>query len=962
MKLRNSISMVALAIILLALASAISAQPKPPTTTSRSHSEVAERAMHRRAVEAVIWGMPAVNYDLMYQAMVREAKGGFNQIAYWSRLPDWKIQTLTPNPDAIYLTPFINTKDTGPVVLEIPPADEGSITGTVMDAWQCALEDVGPAGVDKGKGGKYLILPPGYQDTIPAGYIPMPSDTFGGYALLRSIPKSGSEADVARAVAYGKRIKLYPLAQDTSPPATIFHDVVDVVYDANITYDVRFFESLNRVVQAEPWLERDKAMIDQLKSIGIEKGKSFNPDARTRDLLNDAAREAHKWLVTHYEGSLSSSPYYEGGHWARPGSLELFEGQASFFAKPETYPIDIRGVTFSYAYFTPKHTGGAAGSSYLLTVADKGGQLLDGGSMYRLNVPPNAPVRQYWSATVYDRDTHAPIRNARWPSRSSQTPGLQKNSDGSVDVYFGPTAPSNKESNWVPTNAEGGFEVLFRFYGPELPLFDKSWRLPDIERLSELSTTEGTDNSHGWIGTETINTRFGSFEFRGGYPTPEATDKLYDLLTFNRATEAYLHFVTPMSMFYMQKGLKDFGLDAANKFLIFETLLDAQSLYLTPNTETVYGMQFLDLKRDGPTVVEAPPGLLGGFSNMWQESLIGLGSTGADKGKGGKFLLLPPDYKGEVPAGYFAAKSPTYGVWFGVRAFLVNGKSDQALALMKSMKIYPLAKAGDPPSMIFLNGSGKAIDTIFPDTYGYFENLAALVEKEPVEAISPSDRFLLAAIGIQKGRPFTPDAKTKQLLAEAARVSAAMARANTFATRDDAAQVYPDRRWEWAFVGGSHTWDAKGYVNVDNRAAWNYAATGNSPAMVQRTVGSGSQYLMAMRDAGGVFLDGARNYRLNLPANVPVKAFWSIVVYDALSRSELQNGQKFPSVSQYTGPVPNADGSVDIYFGPQAPKGKEKNWIKTVPGKGWFTYLRFYSPTEAFFDQTWKPNDIEEIK
>jgi len=222
--------------------------------------------------------------------------------------------------------------------------------------------------------------------------------------------------------------------------------------------------------------------------------------------------------------------------------------------------------------------------------------------------------------------------------------------------------------------------------------------------------------------------------------------------------------------------------------------------------------------------------------------------------------------------------------------------------------------------------------------------------------------LLLAAIGIQKGRPFTPDAKTKQLLAEAARVGAAMARANTFATRDDAAQVYPDRRWEWAFVGGSHTWDAKGYVNVDNRAAWNYAATGNSPAMVQRTVGSGSQYLMAMRDAGGVFLDGARNYRLNLPANVPVKAFWSIVVYDALSRSELQNGQKFPSVSQYTGPVPNADGSVDIYFGPQAPKGKEKNWIKTVPGKGWFTYLRFYSPTEAFFDQTWKPNDIEEIK
>jgi len=471
-----------------------------------------------------------------------------------------------------------------------------------------------------------------------------------------------------------------------------------------------------------------------------------------------------------------------------------------------------------------------------------------------------------------------------------------------------------------------------------------------------------TKDPHGWIGTEIVSTRFGDFEFKGGYPTAEATDKLYALRTFNRAVESYIHFVTLMSMFYMQKGLTDFGLDASNKFLIFETLLDAQSLYLTPNTETVYGMQFLDLKRDGPTVIEAPPGLLGGCSTMWQGSLIGLGSTGVDKGKGGKLLLLPPDHEGQAPAGYFTAKSPTYGVWFGVRAFLVEGKSDQALAMMKSMKTYRLANAGDPPAMIFLNGSGKAIDTIFPDTYEYFESLAAVVEKEPVDVVPPSDRFLLASIGIEKGKPFAPDTKTKQLLAEAARAGAAIARANTFASRDPMAAAYPDRRWEWAFLGGSHTWDAKGYVNVDNRAGWNYAATGNSPAMVQKVVGAGSQYLMATRDSGGAFLFGEKNYRLHLPPNVPVKAFWSVVVYDAMSRSELQNDEKFPSVSQYTGPVANVDGSVDIYFGPKAPQGKERNWIKTVPGKGWFTYVRFYSPTEAFFDQTWKPDDIVEMK
>jgi hypothetical protein len=210
-----------------------------------------------------------------------------------------------------------------------------------------------------------------------------------------------------------------------------------------------------------------------------------------------------------------------------------------------------------------------------------------------------------------------------------------------------------------------------------------------------------TADSHGRIGTETLKTRFGDFEFKNGYPTAEATDKLYELRTFNRVVESYLHFVAIMSMFYMRKGLEDFGLDAANKFLIFERL-DAQSLYLTPNTESVYGMQFLDLKRDGPTIVEAPPGLLGGFNSMWQEALMDVGPTGVDGGKGGKFLLMPPDHKGEAPAGYFTAKSATYGVWLGVRGFLVDGKSDQAVAQMKTVRIYPLTRAGDPPAMTFL--------------------------------------------------------------------------------------------------------------------------------------------------------------------------------------------------------------------------------------------------------------------
>jgi hypothetical protein len=234
-------------------------------------SQLAERAVYRRAVEAINWGMPAVNFDLMLQAMIGSVRGKPNQIVYWSRLPDWKIQTLTPNPDVIYLKPFFNTRDAGPMVMEIPPADGGSITSTIMDAWQVALEDVGPAGVDRGKGGKYLILPPDYQGIPPHGYIPLPSMTYQGYALLRSILQSGSDADVARAVAYAQKIRFYPLSQAGKPPATTFVDAINVVYNSTIPYDVRFFQSLDRIVQAEPWLSRDKVMIDTLKSIGIEK-------------------------------------------------------------------------------------------------------------------------------------------------------------------------------------------------------------------------------------------------------------------------------------------------------------------------------------------------------------------------------------------------------------------------------------------------------------------------------------------------------------------------------------------------------------------------------------------------------------------------------------------------------------------------------------------------------------------
>jgi hypothetical protein len=443
-----------------------------------SPEQVAHQAIERRAAEAVIWGMPAVNYDLMLQAAIQN-KAATNQIVYWSHLPSWTNQTLTPNPDAIYLMPFINTKEE-PMVLEIPPADEGSLTGSIDDCWQTAVADVGPAGVDKGKGGKYVILPPDRKFKLPDGYIPLTPDTFESYALLRSILKSGSDADVAKAVAYGKRIKLYPLSKAANPPETKFVDVVDEVFDSTIPYNIRFFMSLSRIVQAEPWLERDKAMIDSLKTLGIEKGKGFEPNAETQKAIEQGVEEAHAWLETNYP-NVFIPPFDPGTHWAVPASPELVKALGSDFAEPNSYPVDARGLTYSYAFFSAKHLG--AGQYYLMTIKDKDGNGFNGAKTYKLTVPANAPVTQYWSATVYDRATHAFIRQTRWSSRSSQTPGLQKNADGSVDIFFGPKSPTGKETNWVPTSEKGEFEVLFRFYGPEKPLFDKTWALPDIELM-----------------------------------------------------------------------------------------------------------------------------------------------------------------------------------------------------------------------------------------------------------------------------------------------------------------------------------------------------------------------------------------------------------------------------------------------------------------------------------------------
>jgi hypothetical protein len=456
-----------------------------------SRDELDRRTIERRATEAVIWGIPAVNYDLMLREMFNKTEGKVNQVLYWGQPIDWHNQTLMPNPDSIHFMVFFNTMYGGPVVIEIPAAsDAGSIAGNIVNVWQTPLADVGRFGADKGEGGKYLLLPPGYSAAPPAGFIPLQSDTYGGYATLRSELVSHSAGDVAKSVAYGKQIKIYPLARAANPPPTIFTDAGNVLFDTTIRYDESFFVALDHIVQNEPWLARDNAMIDQLRSVGIVKGQPFEPSSQMKGLLSGSARLAQATLEAKYDAGLP--PFYgEDSHWTYPVLQDFLNYARRTSPEHTAYPIDARGLTFSYGHADPRNLG--VGLFYLLAIKDNHGGSLDGGSVYRLTVPSNVPVEQYWSVTAYDRETHALIRNMARASRASRDAGLQKNADGSVDIYFGPDAPKGKDANWIATDPQHDFELMFRFYAPRKELFDKTWKLPDPERLV---TTVGSGGAH----------------------------------------------------------------------------------------------------------------------------------------------------------------------------------------------------------------------------------------------------------------------------------------------------------------------------------------------------------------------------------------------------------------------------------------------------------------------------------
>jgi hypothetical protein len=458
-----------------------------------------------------------------------------------------------------------------------------------------------------------------------------------------------------------------------------------------------------------------------------------------------------------------------------------------------------------------------------------------------------------------------------------------------------------------------------------------------------------------------VDTRLGTLNFFDGVPDKATVSKIYDNLDFQRAVQAYLLALAPVNMAGLREGL--LGVGPANVTIpTFEANMNARSIFLTANATTPYTWIWINL-HDGPLVVEVPPMVLGMIDDFWFRYVTDIGIVGPDQGKGGKYLLLPPGYNGEVPAGYLVVRVPTFESILVWRNMPVEGDIKPAIeSLHKNTRIYPLSQAANPPANTFVNVSDRDFSTVAPADYRFWELLNYVVQNEPVASLDPVSLGFFASIGIEKGKPFAPDDRMKKILAEAAAVGDATARTLTYQSRIPEAFYYPNSTWrQW--LGGYKFESQPGVAHLDAAAFFYFYATGVTPAMEAKMVGKGSQYAVGIVDARGNPLDGGKTYRLHVLPEAPVKDFWSAIVYDNQTRSMLQTDQAFPQVSSLdTGLVVNADGSVDVYFGPEAPSGMAPNWIQTIPGKGWNMLFRLYGPLEPWFDKTWRLSEIELIE
>ncbi len=494
---------------------------------------------------------------------------------------------------------------------------------------------------------------------------------------------------------------------------------------------------------------------------------------------------------------------------------------------------------------------------------------------------------------------------------------------------------------------------------------------PENENKASVKTYKmTTEIPSGILTPDRVETSIGNLEFFDGVPSKATADNVYDYLDRMRGVDAFLKGIPGASVRGLIIGMEEIGVDHYNKAIITKSLLDSKSLFLTANTSTIYITPHINLKEDGPLVMETPAGMLGAFNDAWFRYIADIGPFGEDRGQGGNYLIVPPDYEGDIPEGYFVVKSPTYHVFVFMRTSYANGLEAAVQRVEDNLKLYPLAEKENPEKMEFIDGSGVNFNTIHTNDFSFYEHLADWINEEHVNMLDEETKGLFASIGIEKGKAFDPDERMKEILTDAVAIGNAAARSITFYPWSDknlsGFEIYPDAESSWimAFANKNVFFETEtGGMNTDARVMFHYSYTAVTPAMAVSIPGAGSDYAIAFLDADKNAFDGAKEYKLHIPAHVPVNDFWALTLYDTQTRSLLQTDQQFPTVgSQTAGFRQNEDGSFDVYFAPEAPEGLENNWLQTIPGKSWFVILRVYGPLEAWIDKSWKPGEVTLIK
>lgn len=858
----------------------------------------------------------------------------YNAIKY---NPVGSADFVNPNLDVAYLEAWIAVDEKTPVVLEIPEVKDRYYVAQICDEWGDVIVNINERNFPSQPFGKYAFVAPGSKVNVPADAVRIELHSRKAKMLARVELKTDREG----AIALQRQFTITPLGNvdiEPAPPMPAFNnkELSGVEIFDNVETILTSAQDISPVAAQAQAKVRDVARLAQ--------------DAGQRAALDKLIREQ---IVPEFLAYAVTQSGEFKNNWL--GTLGTGNYGSDFWMRSSANLVGLWANTNDEVI-------------YFVATKDADGEPLNGDNDYVIDFGqserPDAVVNGYWSIILVDVPDYRVVPNPLNRFNLNSYSPLKIDDDGSLKILIAPESnQSVPESNWLPSPAGGNFSLTLRTYVPKDLVKRGEWFPPAVTRLDKKSSSADPKYKAkvptSILTPDSVSTELlGNLEFFDGMPSKATVDKSYDFIDLSRATEAFLSGMPAASVYAILEGFKEAGMKPGDMG-ITEDLMDARSLYLTPNSTTPYCMVELNLE-NGPMVMEVPAGVLGPIGDAFFRWVSDVGLTGPDQGKGGKYLFVHTSYEGEIPSGYFVVKVPTFRNPAFFRAFVQNGDIVGAVRHVKeNFRLYPLSQADNPPAQKFVNVSGLQYNTVHANDFHFFEEMNAVIQHEPSDAFNSEILGLFASIGIKKGLPFDPDARMKKILTEAVAIGNATARSICFAPRDKNVYYYPDRQW-YASFAGSYDFMDNGAMMLDNRVLWHYIATGVTPAMSTPKIGTGSVYPTVARDSEGNYLDGGKTYTVTLPGPVPAKAFWAFTAYDSQTRSFLETDQKSAGLDSLNPKVKkNSDGSFTLWFGPKAPEGHEGNWVQTMPGKSYFVFMRLYGPLESWFDKTWRPGDFE---